>query len=69
MSGVWGALGTLRVALPGCLTEERKSTVKGGPEYPELDISTYLSEGTWWSSNSVMYFLGLSGAKDQFPGH
>ena len=29
----------------------------------------YLSEGTWWSSDSVMYFFGSSGAKDQLPGH
>ena len=28
-----------------------------------------LSEGTWWSSHSVMHFFGSSGAKDQLPGH
>ena len=28
-----------------------------------------LFEGTWWSSHSVMYFFGSSGAKDQLPGH
>ena len=35
--------------------------------YPH--IVPYLSEGTWWSSNSFMDFLGSSGAKDQLPGH
>ena len=29
----------------------------------------YLAEGTWCNSDSFMYFLGSSGAKDQLPGH
>ena len=28
-----------------------------------------LSKSTWWSSDSVMYVLGSSGAKDQLSGH
>ena len=32
-------------------------------------IVPQLSEGTWWSSDSVMYFLGSTGAKDLLPGH
>ena len=32
-------------------------------------IVPQLSEGIWWSSNNVIYFLGSSRAKDQFPGH
>ena len=32
-------------------------------------IVPQLSKGIWWSSDSVMYFLGSSGAKDQLPGH
>ena len=29
-----------------------------------VHIVPKLSEGTWWSSDSVMYFFGSSGAKD-----
>ena len=32
-------------------------------------IIQQLSEGTWWRSDSVMYLLESSGAKDQLPGH
>ena len=31
---------------------------------PYITHCAMLSEGTWWSSDSVMYFLGSSGAKD-----
>ena len=32
-------------------------------------IVPQMSEGTWWTSDSVMYFLGSFEAKDQLPGH
>ena len=34
-----------------------------------IQIVPQLSESTWWSSDSVMYFLESFGAKDQLPGH
>ena len=30
---------------------------------------SWLSEGTWWSSYSLMYYFRSPGAKDQLPGH
>ena len=34
----------------------------------ECHIEPQLSEGTWWSSDRVVYFSGSSGDKDQLPG-
>ena len=40
-----------------------------GPPPTSPHIVPELSEGTWWSSHSIMHFYGSSGAKDQLPGH
>ena len=37
--------------------------------WDNVHIVQKLFQGTWWSSDSVMYFLEFSGAKDQLPGH
>jgi hypothetical protein len=33
-----------------------------------VHIVPKLSEGIWWSSDSIMYFLGSFGAQGQLPG-
>ena len=45
-------------------------SIQSGPAvHTGTHIVPQLSEGTWWSSDSVLYFLGSSGAKDQLPGN